>query len=62
MEQTSPPTYAPAGIAGLDARRAALDILERIRRGEPLDEALEHCRAFALLEGSDRGLAHSLAT
>ncbi len=48
--------------AGLEARRAALDILERIHGGETLDEALGACRAFEVLEGPDRGFARALAS
>ena len=48
--------------AGLEARRAALDILERIRRGETLDEALASCRSFSDLEGPDRAFARLLAS
>lgn len=48
--------------AGLEARRAALDILERIRRGETLDEALGACRSFSDLQGPDRAFARLLAS
>ncbi len=47
---------------GLDARRAALDILELIRDGQTLDEALGACRSFDALKGPDRGFARALAT
>ena len=47
---------------GLEARRAALDILTLIRGGRTLDEALSDCRSFTALEGSDRALARLVAT
>ena len=47
---------------GLDARRAALDILERIRNGVSLDEALRQCRTYMPLQGADRAFARALAT
>jgi len=48
--------------AGLDARRAALDLIERVRAGEALDDALDRCGTFARLEGADRGFARALAS
>lgn len=42
------------------SRRAALDMLNLIRGGAPLDAALEDCRSFNALEGSDRAFAHAL--
>lgn len=54
---------APASAAkGLDPRRAALDILERVRDGASLDDALALTRSFAELEGPDRGFARALAS
>lgn len=50
--EAPPPGFAP--------RRAALDILTLIANGKTLDLALEECRSFNALEGSDRGLAHAL--
>ncbi len=47
---------------GLEARSAALDLLERIRKGQTLDEALTECRSFDALTGPDRGFARALAT
>ena len=58
QEKSSPP--GPA--AGLDARRAALDILELVRDGQSFDEALGACRSFDQLTGPDRGFARALAT
>lgn len=49
-------------IAGLSARRSALDILMLIRAGQPLDAAIENCRSFQALEGPDRGFARALAS
>lgn len=56
VEQKSPPP------TGLDARRAALDLLELVRKGASLDEALDACRSFNQLAGADRGFARALAT
>lgn len=47
---------------GIGSRDAALDILRLTSRGHPLDQALEMCRSFARLEGSDRGFARALAS
>jgi len=55
LEKTLPPT-------GLDARRAALDILQLIREGAALDEALAACRTFNALTGIDRSFARALAS
>ena len=49
-------------VAGLAARRAALDILTLVRGGASLDEALDKARSFDALEGADRGFARALAT
>lgn len=49
-------------VAGLDARRGALEVLERVRGGEPLDQALARSRSFAELEGPDRGFARAMAS
>lgn len=56
------PPASDAPAKGLAPRRAALDILERIRDGASLDEALALTRAFIELEGSDRGFARALAS
>ena len=48
--------------AGLDARRAALDLLERVRGGEALDDALGACRSFNDLAGPDRAFARTLTS
>ena len=47
---------------GFDARRGALEVLERVRGGEPLDEALARSRAFTALEGPDRAFARAMAS
>ena len=47
---------------GLSSRRAALDILNLVRGGLALDEALEACRSFDALEGRDRAFARALAS
>lgn len=51
----------PAGpeASGLPARRAALDILTRVRQGAPLDAAIS--AAAASLGEADRRLAHEIA-
>lgn len=49
-------------VKGLDPRRAALDILERVREGASMDDALMLCRSFSELEGPDRGFARALAS
>lgn len=56
------PKPPPPPPPGLDARRGALEILERIRDGESLDDALDRSRAFSLLEGPDRGFARAMAS
>lgn len=48
--------------SGLQSRRAALDLLERARTGEALEDALDACRSFAALEGPDRAFARALAS
>lgn len=48
--------------SGLNARRGALDILERVRGGASLDEALALTRSFNELEGADRGFARALVS
>jgi 16S rRNA (cytosine967-C5)-methyltransferase len=53
---------SPPQSSGLMARSAALDLLERIRGGQTLDEALTECRTFDVLTGADRGFARALAT
>ncbi len=57
----APPAARP-DIPGLAARRGALEILERVRGGDSLDEALVKSRAFSLLEGSDRAFARAMAS
>ncbi|MEO1252410.1 MAG: RsmB/NOP family class I SAM-dependent RNA methyltransferase [Pseudomonadota bacterium] len=46
--------------AGLASRRGALEVIERVRGGESLDDALDRSRAFSALEGPDRGFARAL--
>ena len=47
---------------GLESRRAALDLIERVRGGEPLEDALAGAPAYMALEGSDRSFARALAS
>lgn len=47
---------------GVDARRAALDILTLVRDGKTLGLALEDCRSFGAMEGPDRAFARALAS
>lgn len=54
-----PPRKEPPG---LPARRAAVSILDLVRGGRSLDEALEECRDFDALEGRDRAFARLLAS
>ncbi|PQA88756.1 MFS transporter [Marinicaulis flavus] len=49
-------------MAGVAARRAVLEILDRVWEGAPLDEAIAKTRPFEHLEGPDRGFARLLAT
>ncbi len=58
----APADAAPPKTPGLDARRGALEVLERVRGGEPLDEALARARAFEALEGADRAFARAMAS
>ena len=57
-----PQRPASAPVPGMASRQAALDILTLVRAGASLDEALEKCRSFDELEGSDRKFARALAT
>jgi len=54
-----PITPVPQEPQGLGPRKAALEALERVRAGEPLDLALDV--VLEPLEGPDRRLAHELA-
>lgn len=56
------PDVPPPPMPGLEARRGALEVLERVRGGEPLDEALDRSRAFAALEGPDRAFSRAMAS
>ncbi|NNL88760.1 MAG: methyltransferase domain-containing protein [Marinicaulis sp.] len=47
---------------GLESRRAALDLIERVRGGEPLEDALAGAPAYMALAGSDRSFARALAS
>ena len=49
-------------MPGLGPRRAAIDVLTLIRKGRNLDQALQQCRTFNVLEGADRGLARNLVS
>jgi 16S rRNA (cytosine967-C5)-methyltransferase len=49
----------PPGIA---SRSAALDLLRLTGGWRTLDQAIEDCRTFGALEGSDRGFARALAS
>lgn len=52
---------ADATIPGLDARRAALRLLDAVlRRGEPLETAL-HAATQGLADRADKALAHAIA-
>ncbi|MEM8771931.1 MAG: transcription antitermination factor NusB [Pseudomonadota bacterium] len=51
-----------AETPGLGARRGALELIERVRKGETLDNALEQSRSFAILEGADRAFARAMAS
>lgn len=53
------PRELPPGIA---ARDSALDLLLLTNKGLTLDQALDVCRSFAALEGSDRGFARAIAS
>ena len=62
MTASTDATGTDAPAKGLAPRRAALDILERVRDGAALDDALALTRSFAELEGPDRGFARALAS
>lgn len=47
---------------GIGSRDASLDLLRLTTKGRTLDQALDECRSFAALEGSDRGFARALAS
>ncbi|NNU15951.1 MFS transporter [Parvularcula sp. ZS-1/3] len=47
---------------GVESRNAAIDLLRLTGKGFTLDVALEICRTFNALEGSDRGFARALAS
>lgn len=52
----------PPSVAGLEPRRAALDVLTLVAKGRTLDDALSSCRSFDDLTGPDRSLARLIAT
>ena len=58
----APQNAMPNAVRGLDARRGALEVLERVRGGEALDQALARSRSFAVLDGPDRGFARAMAS
>jgi len=62
MTASTDTSGADAPGKGLAPRRAALDILERVREGAALDDALALTRSFSELEGPDRGFARALAS
>ncbi len=49
-------------MPGVEARRAVLEILDRVGEGATLDDAISRTRPFDHLEGADRGFARLLAT
>lgn len=49
-------------MPGVEARRAVLEILDRVNEGATLDDAIARTRPFEHLEGPDRGFARLLAT
>ncbi|MEO1137346.1 MAG: transcription antitermination factor NusB [Pseudomonadota bacterium] len=49
-------------MPGVEARRAVLEILDRIHDGATLDDAIARTRPFEHLEGPDRAFARLLAT
>ncbi|MCK5747348.1 MAG: MFS transporter [Oricola sp.] len=49
-------------MPGVDARRAVLEMLDRVWEGAPLDEAIAKTRPFDHLEGPDRAFARLLVT
>ncbi len=49
-------------MPGVEARRAVLEILDRVWEGAPLDEAIYKTRPYEHLEGADRSFARLLAT
>ena len=62
-QNSAPADGAPqSSMPGLDARRGALEVLERVRDGEALDQALARSRSFTALEGADRGFARAMVS
>ncbi len=57
-ERTRPLSTMP----GVEARRAVLEILDRVNEGATLDDAIARTRPFEHLEGPDRSFARLLAT
>lgn len=51
-----------AKMPGLAARRAALDVLMLLRKGRAMEDALQQCRTFNVLEGADRAFARHLVS
>lgn len=47
---------------GLEARKAALEILDRVAEGAALEDAIARTRPFEHLEGPDRGFARALVS
>ena len=55
------PSRPLSTMAGVEARRAVLEILDRIAEGATLDDAIARTRPFERLEGPDRAFARLLA-
>ncbi len=49
-------------MQGVDARRAVLEILDRVGEGATLEDAIARTRPFERLEGADRSFARLLAS
>ena len=56
------PSRPLSTMPGVDARRAVLEMLDRVWEGAPLDEAIAKTRPFDHLEGPDRAFARLLVT
>lgn len=56
------PSRPLSTMAGVEARRAALELLDRVAEGATLDDAIARTRPFERLEGPDRAFARLLAT
>ncbi|MEO0399268.1 MAG: transcription antitermination factor NusB [Pseudomonadota bacterium] len=56
-----PPRKPEPEPEGLAARRAAVDLVQMVENDHTLDDALDFCKSFSALEGSDRSFARALA-